>query len=399
MKFLPAEVVVEMATAAHPRPTEKSPADSRPHADFRATRCDPVVSRAADEERATRRLRAESLDAMSTTWRAALDTAQRALHAAGPMLPAQKLREQNMQLRSERADTAQLLEALARDWQLSAWFSDLQVPAWNVQRLLGLTPGITACVFNLDGVLIGSAAVHAAAWGETFNAFISARVDRTGGRFDAFDPRADYYAHLHGKPRLDGVRAFLASRGIRLPEGEPRDPAGSETVHGLANRKKDVLLRRLEAGRLSAFAGSRRYLQLARDAGIRCAVVSASANTQTILDGAELTALIDACVDGNTMAAERLRAQPAPDTLLAACRRLAVEPEHAAAFETNARGIAAARTAGFALVVGIGETFPVQALEGQGADVVASGLSELLERQLATSRWAFDTSSSNRRIG
>ena len=171
---------------------------------------------------------------------------------------------------------------------------------------------MTACVFNLDGALIGSAPIHAAAWADTFNEFISARVERTGGRFVAFDSRNDYYAHLHGRPRLDGVRAFLASRGVSLPEGDPNDEPGSETVHGLANRKRAALLHRLEDADLSAFVGSRRYLQLCEDAGLRRAVVSASANTQTILALTGLTSLIEARIDGNTMVAEQLRASRRP---------------------------------------------------------------------------------------
>jgi HAD superfamily hydrolase (TIGR01509 family) len=193
----------------------------------------------------------------------------------------------------------------------------------------------------------------------------------------------DYARHIHGKPRLEGVRAFLASRGISLPEGQPGDPAGLETVHGIANRKNQAHLQRLDDHGVTAFEGSRRYLQIARDAGIECAVVSASANTQTILERCGLAGLIDQRVDGNTIVAENLRAKPAPDTLLAACRRLRVDPQHAAAFETTPAGIAAARAAGFRLVIGVGSAGESDALRTEAPDFIVSGPAELLAQKLA----------------
>jgi HAD superfamily hydrolase (TIGR01509 family) len=243
---------------------------------------------------------------------------------------------------------------------------------------------VTACVFNLDGVLIGSAAVHAAAWMETFDEFILTRAERARGHFAPapFNPRTDYPAHIHGRPRLEGVRAFLASRGISLPEGRADDAPGTETVHGLANRKKVALLRRLDEHGLSAFEGARSYLELAREGGVRCAVLSASANTGTILERAGLATLVDGCVDGNTIAAEHLRPRPAPDMLLAACRQLAVEPRNAAAFETSAAGVAAARSAGFELVVGVDRGGRWKELLDRGANMVISGLDEILDRTL-----------------
>jgi beta-phosphoglucomutase family hydrolase len=248
--------------------------------------------------------------------------------------------------------------------------------------LLGLPSAVSACVFNLDGVLIGSAALHAAAWAETFDEFILARIERTGGRFAPFNPRTDYPEYMHGKPRLEGVRAFLASRGISLPEGVNDDPPGSETVHGLASHKKEVLLRRIEERGVSAFEGSKRYLELARDAGLHCAVVSASANTDAILERAGLASLVEQRVDGNTILAERLRGKPAPDILLAACRMLGVPPQQAAAFETSSAGVAAARAGGLGLVIGVDAGGQAEALRNQGADLVVSGLAELLEQNL-----------------
>ena len=326
---------------------------------------------------------ADDLDELCAEWRAALDTAQHALDSGRAVLPAAEVARRSADLRSERTVTARMLDRLARERQVEAWTSDLQVPAWHLRRILSLPAGVEVCIFTLDGVLIGSASLHAAAWDATFNPFLAARVERTGGRFDRFDTR-DYFEHLHARTRLDGVRTFLASRGVRLPEGDPRDAPGIETVHGLANRKRDVLLRLLDAEGVHAFAGSRRYLQLAGAAGVRRAVVSASANTPSVLERAHLVELVDASVDGNVMTAEALRPKPAPDTLLAACRRLGVAPEQAAAFEPTPEGVTAASAAGVGLVLGIGDEAACRRFRAAGATIVAGSLGGLLERRLAT---------------
>jgi HAD superfamily hydrolase (TIGR01509 family) len=296
-------------------------------------------------------------------------------------LPPTETHDRTIRLADERKEVAHLLETLARDQRSAArlW----AVAPWDGRRLLGLSPTIMACVFNLDGVLIGSAAVHAAAWAETFDELIARRIERTGGLFAPFNPRTDYYHHMHGRPRLDGVRAFLASRGISLPEGAPEDPSGTETVHGLAKRKGEALARRLEREGPRAFAGSHRYLELARDAGVRCGIVSASANARTILEHSGLSGFIDGCVDGNTMADDHLRAKPAPDTLLAACRQLGVAPHNAASFETTPAGVSAARAAGFGLIVGVDANGQAGMLREEGADLAITGLAELLDRELA----------------
>jgi HAD superfamily hydrolase (TIGR01509 family) len=324
-----------------------------------------------------------SADILRTRWRAAFDAALVALHCAGPYLPADELRDRATLLEAERDLTTVLLQAPARVQRASGQLSPLTLSAWDARQLLGLPEDVDACVFNLDGVLIGSASLHTAAWTQTFDEFISRRVERTGGRFAPFNPGVDYPRHIHGKPRLDGVRAFLASRGISLPEGQPEDPAGLETVHGLANRKNQALLQRLEEHGVNAFEGSRRYLEIARDAGLQRAVVSASANTQTILERSGLVDLIDQSVDGNTIVAERLRAKPAPDTLLAACRRLGVDPQRAAAFETTPAGIAAARAAGFRLDIGVNGAGGSDALRIESPDFIVSGPAELLAHKLA----------------
>ena len=323
---------------------------------------------------------------MGASWWSALDAAETALRAAGSPLKPEELRQRAGRLAAERAATVELLDEVARAERVRARFSQLLLSRSNLRVLLGLPAGVHACVFNLDGVLIGSAALHAAAWAETFDELILARIERTGGRFAPFDPRADYAEHIHGKPRLDGVRAFLACRGISLPDGSADDPPGAETVHGLANRKREALLRRLEEDGVTAFEGSRRYLETARDAGLRRAVVSASANTEGILERAGLASLIEQRVDGNTILAEGLRARPAADIMLAACRLLGVEPGEAAAFETSPAGVAAARAAGFHFVVGVDRDGRADRLLAGGADLAVGGLAELYERKLAARR-------------
>jgi beta-phosphoglucomutase-like phosphatase (HAD superfamily) len=329
---------------------------------------------------------ADELDELSAHWRLALDAAQAALHAAPAAFRSDPLSGRANLLKAERTATAHSLEGLAQDFQAKAWRSDLEIPAWNLYRLLGLPPEVQACVFDLEDVLTGSPSLQVAAWGETWAALSAERGGRKAAHFAPFDPRLDYYAHLHARPRLEGVRDFLASRGITLAEGESDDPPGCETVHALANLKQRSLLRRLNAGGLSAFAGSRRYLQLARDAGLHCAAVSASANTQSILERTNLAALIESTVDGMAMLTQQLRRSPAPDTLLAACWQLDVEPELAAAFVSTADGVAAGRAAGFALVAGIGEGPLQRSLAARGADLVAANLREVLDRRLITSR-------------
>ncbi len=253
--------------------------------------------------------------------------------------------------------------------------------------MLGLPNDALACVFDLDGVLTGSAAIHAAAWAETFDEFLFRRAEKTGERFATFRPfdtGAEYRRHLHGRARITGIHAFLASRGIRLREGRPDDPPDAETVNGLGNRKNLALKRRLEHEGVAAFADSRRYLEAAREAGLRCAVVSASANTPLIVERSGLASLIDEHVDGNTISSERLRPIPAPDTLLAACRRLGSSPHSSVVFETTLAGIEAGQAAGFSLVVAVERTGQDENFRSHGADIVVGDLESLLDPALAT---------------
>jgi beta-phosphoglucomutase-like phosphatase (HAD superfamily) len=330
-----------------------------------------------------------TLEHLSAQWRLALIVAQDALTAiarSGSSIgfPAQELRERSGRLERERADTAKLLDQVAREEHVHLRHR-LSAPRAS-RRTLGLPDSTAACVFDLDGVLTASGELHAAAWRDALDPVLASRVERTGERFapfKPFDPRTDYYRYLHARPRLDGVHAFLASRGIRLPEGHVNDPPGAETINGLANRKNEALLHRLEHEGVEAFGGSQLYLEGVREAGLDCAVVSASANTKAILERAGLDLLVGGQVDGNAIRSHSLHMKPAPDTMLAACRLLGAPPDRAAAFETTYEGIEAARAAGMALVVAVDRAGRADDLRARGADRVVTDLAELLDPALA----------------
>jgi beta-phosphoglucomutase family hydrolase len=245
--------------------------------------------------------------------------------------------------------------------------------------MLGLPDTIRACLFDLDGVLTRTAVVHAAAWKEMFDEFLQRRSEQTGEPFVPFDSKADYDRYVDGKPRYDGVRSFLGSRGIELPEGSPDDPPDSDTIAGLGNRKNDLVLALLRRDGVEAYEGSVRYVEAVHEAGLPCAVVSSSANTQEVLRAAGLEHLFQLRVDGLTARAENLKGKPAPDTFLAAARKLGVEPAAAAVFEDALAGVEAGRAGNFGRVVGVDRTGQADALREHGADVVVQDLSELLD--------------------
>jgi beta-phosphoglucomutase family hydrolase len=245
-------------------------------------------------------------------------------------------------------------------------------------RPLGLPAGIRACLFDLDGVLTQTARVHAAAWKQMFDAFLRERAERTGERFVPFDPVVDYDEYVDGKPRHDGVRSFLASRGIELPEGRPTDPPSAATIHGLGNRKNELVLALIERQGVEPYQGSVRYVHAARDAGLRRAVVSSSANCREVLDAAGIADLFEVRIDGIVAERERLKGKPAPDTFLAAARALDVEPAAAAVFEDALAGVSAGRAGGFGFVIGVDRVGQAEALREHGADIVVSDLAELL---------------------
>jgi beta-phosphoglucomutase family hydrolase len=246
--------------------------------------------------------------------------------------------------------------------------------------VLGLPDSVRACLFDLDGVLTQTATLHAAAWKEMFDAYLRERAERTGGAFVPFDAKDDYDEYVDGEPRYDGVRSFLASRGIELPEGESSDPPTAETVHGLGNRKNELVLRLIRERGVEAYEGSVRYLRAARDAGLRRAVVSSSSNCRDVLAAAGIEDLLEARIDGIVAGREHLRGKPAPDTFLAAARALGVEPAEAAVFEDALAGVAAGRAGSFGCVIGVDRVGQAEALRQHGADLVVSDLAELVER-------------------
>ena len=258
--------------------------------------------------------RPPDLEPAANGWQHALDADQRALTAVAGILHADELARRRGALGTERRETAQLLARLAHTLGVA--------PPWLVDRPLtphelGLEPGSQGCIFDLDGVLTDSGGLHASAWALTFDPFLQETAERAGWQFIPFDRDADYRAYVDGRPRLDGIRAFLSSRGISP------DPT---TMRDLARRKSDVLARELHAQGVTARAGARRYLEAAGRAGLGRAVVSASARTLWMLELADLDRLIEVRIDADAMRQESLLPRPAPDLLLAACERLGVPP-------------------------------------------------------------------------
>ena len=246
--------------------------------------------------------------------------------------------------------------------------------------MFGLPDGVTACLFDMDGVVTQTAVVHAAAWKEMFDEFLRKYAESTGTEFVPFDSHAEYDAYVDGKPRLDGTRAFLASRGIDLPEGTPDDPPGTPTIYGLSNRKNDLVLAKLAAGGVQVYEGSISYIHAVRDKGISTAIVSSSANTQQVLDSAGIAGLFDVRVDGVIAKERRLHGKPAPDTFLAAAEALNVPPSGAAVFEDALAGVEAGRAGHFGLVVGVDRVGQAEELRKHGADIVVQDLAELLNQ-------------------
>lgn len=241
-------------------------------------------------------------------------------------------------------------------------------------KQLGLPDDIQACLFDLDGVVTRTAVVHAAAWKETFDAFLR---DRDGERFRPFDAGADYDEYVDGRPRADGVRTFLASRGIQLPEGTPDDPPEKATVHGLGNRKNVLLLQKIRTQGVEAYDGTLRYIEAVRAHGLRTAIVSSSANTQDVLRSIDAEHLFDVRIDGVVAAERKLPGKPRPDTFLEAARDLGIEPSHAAVFEDALAGMDAGRSGHFGYVVGVDRVGQTDALYAHGADIVVQDLAEL----------------------
>ena len=240
---------------------------------------------------------------------------------------------------------------------------------------LGLPEKVRGFLFDMDGVLTRTAAVHAAAWKEMFDEFLRARQ---GEDFVPFDQVDDYDRYVDGRARADGTRRFLESRGISLPEGTPEDEPGAATVEGLSRRKNDILLEKLAEGRVDVFEDTITYVRAVARAGYPRAVVSASANTAQVLRSAGIEGLFDARVDGVVAAERHLAGKPAPDMFLAGAELLGLAPAEGAVFEDALAGVEAGRAGGFAFVVGVDRVGQAAALKEHGADLVVRDVTELL---------------------
>lgn len=241
---------------------------------------------------------------------------------------------------------------------------------------LGLPDSITVCLFDLDGVLTRTATVHMAAWKRTFDGFLQS-YQPGAAEFS----QLDYNRFVDGKPRADGVRDFLTSRRITLPEGSAGDPPDAATVQGIAARKNELVLAELEEHGVEVYPGSVTYLRAVKDAGLATAVVTASANGEQVIASGGFADLIDVRVDGVVAKREGLRGKPQPDTFLAGARLLGVEPAAAVVFEDALAGVAAGRAGNFGYVVGVDRVGQAEGLATAGADVVVQDLVELLGDQ------------------
>ena len=246
--------------------------------------------------------------------------------------------------------------------------------------MLGLPERIRATLFDLDGVLTDTASVHKKAWKSMFDDFLKARAQRAGTEFVPFDVDTDYLEYVDGKKREDGVRSFLASRGIELPDGDPDDGADAETVYGLGNRKNDMFQHTLQTDGIEVFEGSRRYLEAVVKAGLGTAVVSSSANTRQVLELTGLDKFVQQRVDGVTLKEQNIAGKPAPDSFLRAAELLDVTPAEAVVFEDALSGVEAGRAGNFGYVVGVDRVGHADALRRNGADVVVTDLAELMSR-------------------
>ena len=322
---------------------------------------------------------APDLDEIALEWERTLDADDRALNAAGARPIGLDVAARHRDLVQERLQTAGLLAGIAEleGVHPAPWLSPFPVS----RKMLGLPAHVDACLFDLDGVLTNSGVLHAQAWADTFDELLLRFAERRGWSVVPVDRTGDYRSYVDGRPRIEGVHAFLASRGIHLAEGRPDDPAAADTAYGVARRKSEGLTHGLGRRGINTVIGARRYLEATGFAGLARCVVSASTRTLPMLELAGLSALVEEHVDADAMLAEGLRSRPAPDLLLAACARLAVRPEHTVTFTHSPAGIAAGHAAGL-VVIGIAGDELGEVFRGFGAERVVPSLSSLLDRRL-----------------
>jgi beta-phosphoglucomutase family hydrolase len=236
-----------------------------------------------------------------------------------------------------------------------------------------------AVLFDLDGVLTDTAKVHAACWKKMFDEFLRKWAESRGEEFRSFSITEDYYLYVDGRLRSDGVRYFLRSRNINLPEGDPDAPPESETVSGLGNRKNDMVNALMESEGIDVYPDSMAWVRLLREQGYKTAVVSASSNCKTVLNSAKILDLFDTIVDGIVAADLGLAGKPSPDTYLKAAEQLGAEPKRAVVVEDAISGVQAGCSGGFGLVIGVARKGNIKELKENGADLVVTDLSELIQ--------------------
>ena len=235
-----------------------------------------------------------------------------------------------------------------------------------------------AVLFDLDGVLTDTANVHAACWKRMFDDFLRERAEERDEEFQPFDIATDYKLYVDGRPRFEGVRTFLESRGIELPYGDPKEPSNHQTICGLGNQKDEMVKKAFDSEGIEAYEGSVALVRHLRERGIKTAVVSASSNCESVLKAAGIADLFDARVDGVVIARLNLAGKPAPDTFLKAAEQLGVEPERAVVVEDAISGVQAGRDGGFGLIVGVDRKGDAEALRENGAEIVLNDLGEML---------------------
>jgi beta-phosphoglucomutase family hydrolase len=235
-----------------------------------------------------------------------------------------------------------------------------------------------AVLLDLDGVITDTASIHAACWKQMFDEYLQKRAMQRGEAFHPFEIATDYRFYVDGKPRYDGVRDFLTSRGIQLPEGSPDDPPQAETVDGLGNRKNDLVNKIIEDEGVEPYEGSVKFLHQLRNQRFKIAVVTSSQNCTAVLKAAQLDRFFDVQVDGNTVHAQHLAGKPAPDTFLMAAKLFGVEPKRAVVIEDAISGVEAGRNGNFGLVIGVARKGNAEELRQHGAHLVVNDLGELV---------------------
>ncbi len=236
-----------------------------------------------------------------------------------------------------------------------------------------------AVLFDLDGVITNTANLHATCWKQMFDEYLRKRAPQRGEAFRPFDVATDYRLYVDGKPRFDGVRDFLTSRGIQLPEGAPDDSAEMETVCGLGNRKNERVNHVLAGRGVEPYEGTVRFIQQLRHHGFKIAVVTSSEHCKSILKAAGLDALFEAQVDGQTIHMLHVAGKPAPDTYLLAAKLLGIEPARSIVVEDAISGVEAGANGNFGLVIGVARKGNAEELQHHGANLVVNDLSELVE--------------------